>query len=446
MKNHNSLGYSDPDSGMVSESVFGRDSVASSFGSGSCSCSSRPSARSSLSAASNKSRRKRKGRRRIFNSRSPVTGLFNIDCPHCQERVTSSSSLQSPLGDGHKILQEIDCPRCSKRLFQGTKQPSFDDLPGVNLDRHVSCHKCKSPIDRLLQPVYAYEEHVFTCNRCRKPPYIEDSSETAVPMATLATSRHEHVEHGREATPPPLLEPRFSCTFCPQTFKYKYSWERHETSIHSPQKVWICMAKGPTMVMDIGTFCVFCSLPFPSHDHLASRHNYAPCLQRQISERTFERKDGLQQHLKGVHNHTTISPYMTENWLQHNITGPWLWRCGICNESFNDWEVRLKHIGQHWDNGLDMTDWVHKDSLREVSADVRVAPSSELVEQHSVLHKRPESPSTAPVPAYYAMQQLEEFDRGGFEAPPTSTARARPVSKQAETFSWKGIFKRFQRA
>lgn len=433
MKYHNSLGYSDPDSGMVSESVFGRDSVASSFGSGSCSLPSRRSAGSSLSAASNNSRRKRKGRRRIFNGRSRVTQgekiFVRIDCGHCQE--TSAVPINS--------TERINCPKCSRLLFQG-------GLFGATIRASAFCDTCDGLVEKvgLHQPKFLSEQH-FTC-RCGRILFSIIAGDLPASVPALTTPRHDDGEDGPGGSRLQLSELRFDCTFCPDTFKYKYTWERHETSIHCPQELWICMAKGPTIVMDIGTFCVFCNLPFPSHDHLVSHHNYAICLQRQISERTFERKDGLQQHLSGVHNHTNISTYMTENWSQHNAARSQHWKCGICNKSFNDWEVRLKHIGQHWDNGLDMTDWVYEEPLQEVWADVRAVPSSDTVEQHSVLGKRPESSRKAPVLDFYAMQHLEVLDRGGFQASSTSAAAARPPSRQAATFSWKGIFKRFQRA
>jgi hypothetical protein len=439
MKYHDSLGYSDPDSGMVSDEILRHGSVASSIGSVSSSMSSRLSAQSSLSLASHNLRRKRKGRRRLYHARSHVTQdkiFVNIECRHCQEHITSS--LQTTWEDGKSVIEKIDCPKCSRHIFRG-------DMSKNNIRTNVFCRTCGCGVDqvRLLQLKYP-DQQAFTCHRCLEHLFTIIIGDLPASITALTTPRHEDSEDGRQATSPPRFETRFDCTFCPATFKSRYTWERHETSIHCPQELWICMAAGPTIITNSGSACVFCNLENPTHNHLAKHHNFAACFQRKLSERTFERKDGLQQHLKGVHNQHVISPYMLVHWSQNSMAGPQQWTCGICPAVFSDWNTRLKHIGHHWENGLDMTDWVHRDPWGDIQVDHHAAPRTQASEQHSLIHNNPELPRTA-VLGYSASQHLENFRRP-IQRSESSATQARPASKPAATFTWKGLFRRLSSA
>lgn len=357
MRHHGSMGYSDPDSGMVSEEVLGRDSVASSTASGSC--SSRISVRSSLSLASYDARRKRKGRRRSYNY-----GPRNI--------VRKRSRGLSPPG---YIIKGLD--------DDVTSNPQASELALTSAE--IDEGNC--PLNNAI------------------------------------------------SLPKPA---RFDCTFCLASFPYKYTWERHETSVHRPQEQWICMAAGPTIISDLGSACVFCNLSDPTHDHLANDHNYAPCLQRRLPERTFERKDGLQQHLTWVHNQNSITPYMLEHWSSNIVYGPQEWTCGICGKDFIDWKTRLKHIGDHWDEGLNMDYWRNFRLLREIKVDTSAAPSFGAYEQSlpktSHLEQHPQDEG-------YSRHGTDSMVKQALSRQGTATqTTVRPVSRIANTFSLRGFF------
>jgi hypothetical protein len=462
-KYDDSTGNSDPDSSMVSEEILGQDSVASSIRSCSSSMSSRLSAMSSLSLGSHNSRRRRKGRRRLSSFRSYVSeeGIFvKIDCHRCETIITSP--ISTTWEDGESITEKVDCPKCSRNLFKC-------DLFEETIRTSVVCPTCDYQVDqvRLLQLRFP-DEHAFNCHRCGKHLYTIIIGNGPALSTVLTTSRQEVRADGRRELLHLYHTKRFECTFCPTVFPYKYSWERHETSVHSQQTLWTCMAKGPTIITDLGPACVFCNLSNPTHDHLANHHNYAPCLQRNFSERTFERKDGLQQHLKGVHNQNFISPHMLEHWSQNGMATAQQWACGICTKDFNDWNTRLKHIGYHWDEGLGMKDWVHGDPFREIRTDHHAAPSTEAGQQQRIM-RIPVSPQPettpemgcpggwSPAASIADGEQIpllthDVLSANSSFASTKSAATVRPVfpvskpvSRPTAAFVWKDLFGHFSR-
>ncbi|KPM45567.1 hypothetical protein AK830_g960 [Neonectria ditissima] len=146
----------------------------------------------------------------------------------------------------------------------------------------------------------------------------------------------------------------YQCTFCTETFKTKYDWQRHEKSLHLSLEEWVCSPLGPTAVHpEKGLQCVYCGEANPDQSHLCG-HNHDACLERSIEERTFHRKDHLQQHLKLVH----ASKYMEWPMEQWKITGREIQsRCGFCGISLASWASRTDHLAEHFKTGKTMADW-----------------------------------------------------------------------------------------
>ncbi|KAF4466466.1 C2H2 type zinc finger domain-containing [Fusarium albosuccineum] len=149
-----------------------------------------------------------------------------------------------------------------------------------------------------------------------------------------------------------LAAPRhaFQCTFCTETFRTKYDWQRHENSLHLPLERWVCSPNGPSVANpETGqTYCVFCGKAEPDETHLAT-HNPAAC-----QERSFSRKDHLKQHLRLVHNAGLIELSMK------------LWKaekpdirsnCGFCKATIYTWPDRVDHLANHFKLGCTMADW-----------------------------------------------------------------------------------------
>ncbi|KAL7944967.1 hypothetical protein V8C42DRAFT_324205 [Trichoderma barbatum] len=148
----------------------------------------------------------------------------------------------------------------------------------------------------------------------------------------------------------------YQCTFCTETFKTKHNWQRHEKSLHLSLEQWKCSPQGPTVQSpDSGkSQCAYCGQINPSLDHI-SEHNYAACQHRDVDERTFYRKDHLQQHLKLVHNSKFMS-WPMEQWKQEIAT--LRSRCGFCELIMGSWIDRTDHLAEHFKEGQTMASWI----------------------------------------------------------------------------------------
>lgn len=145
----------------------------------------------------------------------------------------------------------------------------------------------------------------------------------------------------------------FQCTFCTDSFPAKYDWQRHEKSVHLALEKWTCAPRGGVMITSDGKkACVFCRAPDPTEDHLEA-HNFATCQEKTLQERTFYRKDHLNQHLRLMHNAKYDSSM--DQW--RSTTTEINSRCGFCNTNFTTWKDRLDHLAQHFKNGADMSQW-----------------------------------------------------------------------------------------
>jgi len=83
-------------------------------------------------------------------------------------------------------------------------------------------------------------------------------------------------------------------------------------------------------------------------------HNYLACQHRSLEERTFFRKDHLQQHLKLIHN-SRFNKWPMDRWKveSQDIRS----QCGFCGLSMESWSDRADHIAQHFREGKTMDTW-----------------------------------------------------------------------------------------
>ncbi|KAI8660116.1 hypothetical protein NCS57_00988000 [Fusarium keratoplasticum] len=152
-----------------------------------------------------------------------------------------------------------------------------------------------------------------------------------------------------------LATPRkaFQCTFCTETFRAKHDWQRHENSLHLPLERWVCSPEGPRGLKGQDTCCVFCGQIDPDDAHVES-HHYSACRNRPIQERTFNRKDHLNQHLRLVHN-AKFTEWPMRQW---KAPSPAIRsRCGFCNLALETWTDRVHHLADHFKAGKTMADW-----------------------------------------------------------------------------------------
>lgn len=158
---------------------------------------------------------------------------------------------------------------------------------------------------------------------------------------------------GRTELRPPAKT--FQCTFCTETFRTKHDWQRHEKSLHLSLERWVCAPHGSKAVNpETGQLsCVYCGLANPDTAHIES-HNHSTCQDRHPGERTFYRKDHLNQHLRLVHN-VKFMDWSMKSW---KVATPEICaRCGFCGIRTDSWAMRVDHLAEHFKAGSSMADW-----------------------------------------------------------------------------------------
>ncbi|EFE44279.1 homeobox and C2H2 transcription factor, putative [Trichophyton verrucosum HKI 0517] len=163
--------------------------------------------------------------------------------------------------------------------------------------------------------------------------------------------------HKSAAAPNPFQKSRvariFQCTFCTDSFPTKYDWQRHEKSLHLALDKWTCAPNGGIITNSSGELvCAFCNHPNPDEDHLET-HNFSTCQEKSVQERTFYRKDHLNQHLRLMHG-VKLAPWM-DAWK--STTTKIKSRCGFCSATFNTWKERVDHLAAHFKAGTEISQW-----------------------------------------------------------------------------------------
>ncbi|KAH8725794.1 hypothetical protein GQ44DRAFT_615131 [Phaeosphaeriaceae sp. PMI808] len=170
-------------------------------------------------------------------------------------------------------------------------------------------------------------------------------------------ARRKRASRRRRIETDPVTDPNmpYQCTFCTETFKTKYDWQRHEKSLHLPFEQWVCALHGSRAPKSETTelCCVFCGKVAPDEAHIEG-HHYTSCQERTLDERTFHRKDHLVQHLRLVHN-AKFEGWSMKNWMipMPDIKS----RCGFCGLEIATWTERTDHLADHFKIGATMADW-----------------------------------------------------------------------------------------
>ncbi|KAK6331609.1 hypothetical protein TWF718_002158 [Orbilia javanica] len=189
------------------------------------------------------------------------------------------------------------------------------------------------------------------------PSIVGSGSESSGPLKNSRRRRRRYrprsptkaSRKGRDATANRI----YQCTFCTETFKSKYDWTRHESTLHLTLEAWVCGGHEGVYINNDERKCIFCDLLDPSDAHL-EEHSFDKCAKKPAPARTFYRKDHLTQHLRSVHNAKRVTTGMLK-WKskldQVNC------RCGFCGERFTLWSQRNAHIAEHFTDGVKMKDW-----------------------------------------------------------------------------------------
>ncbi|CAI7566001.1 unnamed protein product [Penicillium bialowiezense] len=262
----------------------------------------------------------------------PVPGA--VDIP---KKQSVDVSLMTPL-ERWKYSPPENEPATISDITRALANPPFDpSRPRRARSGHV---RPRRPGSSTNESSHASSEHKLrtasassldTKRRRRRKP--------SVPVNTLTHSK------AKAARP-------FQCTFCTDSFPAKYDWQRHEKSMHLILDKWTCAPQGGIVEQDGIPHCVFCSAANPDGEHLET-HNFISCQEKTLQERTFYRKDHLNQHLRLMHN--TKFQVCMEKW-QSSITEIKS-RCGFCDSTFQTWKDRVDHLAGHFKNGASMAQW-----------------------------------------------------------------------------------------
>ncbi|WYZ43731.1 hypothetical protein EsH8_VII_000167 [Colletotrichum jinshuiense] len=172
----------------------------------------------------------------------------------------------------------------------------------------------------------------------------------ATPSPLFNQRRRKRGRQKAQKTPLCPIRRQYQCTFCTETFRAKYDWQRHEKSLHIPLERWMCAPNGPTSVNPVTNqvCCVFCDEIEPDAGHIA-QHNFDAC-----QERVFNRKDHLKQHLHLVHNSKGVD-WVLRGWKDSSPEVKS--RCGFCGITLQTWAERTDHLTDHFKTGHTMADW-----------------------------------------------------------------------------------------
>ncbi|KAL1959094.1 hypothetical protein VTO42DRAFT_2881 [Malbranchea cinnamomea] len=172
------------------------------------------------------------------------------------------------------------------------------------------------------------------------------------PPTPLPTARRRHRRQKSLRERKSQTTRTYQCTFCSDSFRSKYDWQRHEKALHLPVDRWHCAPQGGIAEIDGHSVCVFCRAPDADDNHLES-HNYLTCREKHPDLRTFSRKDHLRQHLRLTHK-VDYHPSM-DGWRES--IARLISRCGFCDAGLTTWEERVEHLAEHFKNGADMDQW-----------------------------------------------------------------------------------------
>lgn len=165
-----------------------------------------------------------------------------------------------------------------------------------------------------------------------------------------------------ELAPPRDKSELYQCTLgCGARFCSSDDWRKHE-EVTFPQEGWLC-ALEPSIrngTDDGGTIttCAYCGLMRPSPSHIFETHSdITLCHQKSFGDpgKIHYTEQGFRQHFQGLHS---AIPFEDHRGPSHfRIQSRFPRACGFCDHHFYDWEERISHIGAHFEEGKELSEW-----------------------------------------------------------------------------------------
>jgi hypothetical protein len=298
---------------------------------------------------------------------SPIDIIPRPGTPAVRQDSRSKDPLQRWV-DSPPEHEPADVGDIARAMASSSKKQSCTLLPLSNHYPQSAYSKAYNVVD--FNPVdgvdYAYGDlwrspyvssvsSAGTSQSSEKSAHLSSGSQGSSKIRRPA--RRKRGTRRRPLEPEVVIDPNlpYLCTFCTETFRTKYDWQRHEKSLHLPLEKWVCALHGPCAPRNESAdlCCVFCGEVTPTDAHLEA-HHYSLCQERDLDERTFHRKDHLVQHLRLVHN-AKFESWSMKAWMipMPDIKS----RCGFCGIEMTNWNERTEHLAEHFKIGVTMAAW-----------------------------------------------------------------------------------------
>ncbi|KAH8588269.1 hypothetical protein B0O99DRAFT_677550 [Bisporella sp. PMI_857] len=150
----------------------------------------------------------------------------------------------------------------------------------------------------------------------------------------------------------------YSCTFdeCDYCTHLAGDWKRHESTAHSLGERYMCLeCTGNPQTFDVNgnPICQFCNTSFIT----LPRVHYLQCASTQSRRKgVFTRRDHLIEHLHKKHNMAHDTRQLANDG-RFPVNRNFPRHCGFCDFTFQNWEERLGHIEEHYEDGRLISEW-----------------------------------------------------------------------------------------
>ena len=263
------------------------------------------------------------------------------------------SRLSKPIPPAKRALYDLDdIMKDSQESLLGSSSPSTSDVGTESRTASPTGWERSEPLHQGSRP-NSSRGSGYTTSQASAESQLTGS--LAHPSLTIRTTPPTTGSSGAWLPAPDGGPKIFWCTFCLEQCSDQDEWEMHEMTQHIPERIWICMPWGPVEQTDGYDVCVFCGVADPDSDH-SSQHTVQCCYSERAKDRTFISKDALRQHVSDIHNQKEMTRKM-ENWWRSTKDNDWYWNCGFCDKVFSRWTDRAVHIGEHFNEGTDISSW-----------------------------------------------------------------------------------------
>lgn len=271
---------------------------------------------------------------------------------------TVDQKLLSPMERWQNSPPESEFAMASDiiRAVENTPYIPFNsDAIRSNSYETCSSHTSNNSHQLGVSSISSYENSHSSCSELASQTSRDPFERSPTPILQMQPRRHRRrmkrsakrpgKERGSEHRP-------YQCTFCSESFKSKYDWQRHEKALHLSVDRWNCAPEGGITEINGISSCVFCLAPDADINHLET-HNYIGCREKPSEYRSFSRKDHLVQHLRLTHE---VPFNSSMNRWQESPTRL-LSQCGFCDTQLFSWQERADHLAEHFKKNADMNQW-----------------------------------------------------------------------------------------